>query len=72
MRDGVECGMCGAKWGVGGFIDIKDGRVREEIGRRLGEGMGERHKKRCGWRVLSSPSMCPSDLSDYLYFDVTK
>jgi len=54
MKDGLECG-CGAKWGVGGLLDIKDGRVREEIGRRLGEGMGGRHEAGCGWRVLSCP-----------------
>jgi len=50
----VEC-RCGAKWGVGGLIDIKDPRVREEIGRRLGEGMVDRHMAGCGWRILSCP-----------------
>jgi len=54
-RDGVEC-RCGAKWGVGGLVDIKDSRVREEIGRRLGEGMVDRHMAGCGWRILSCPS----------------
>jgi len=55
----VEC-RCGAKWGVGGLIDIKDARVREEIGRRLGEGMMDRHMSGCGWRILSCPGMSPS------------
>jgi hypothetical protein len=53
-KDGVEC-RCGAKWGVGGLVDIKDVRVREEIGRRLGEGMVGRHMVGCGWRILSCP-----------------
>ena len=50
----MEC-RCGAKWGVGGLVEIKDTRVREEIGRRLGEGMVDRHMAGCGWRILSCP-----------------
>lgn len=50
----MEC-RCGAKWGVVGLIDIKDARVREEIGRRLGEGMVDRHMSGCGWQILSCP-----------------
>lgn len=54
-KSGLECGQCGAKWGVGGLEDIRDGRVREEIGRRLGMGMGDRHGRGCPWRILSCP-----------------
>ena len=60
-RDGVEC-RCGAKFGVGGLVDIKDPRVREEIGRRLGQGKVDRHMAGCGWRILS----CPGTSSSFL------
>ena len=58
----MECGQCGAKWGVGGLEDIRDGRIREEIGRRLGMGMGDRHGRGCPWRILS----CPGTSSSFL------
>jgi hypothetical protein len=36
--------------------------VREEIGRRLEQGMMDRHTVGCGWRILSCPGMSPSFL----------
>jgi hypothetical protein len=63
-KEGVECGSCGAAWGVAGLKEIRDGRVREEIARRLGEGMGMRHKDGCPWRVLTCPSRSQSYTPD--------
>jgi hypothetical protein len=61
-RGGLECGSCGRKWGVGGLEEIRDVRVREEIGRRLAGSMRDRHGVGCPWRVLSCPgtSLCYS------------
>lgn len=53
--DGLECGICRARWGVGGLLDIPDHRVREEIGRRLGATLQGRHHPGCGWAVVVSP-----------------
>lgn len=54
-KDGLECGVCHARWGVGGLDEIADQRVREEIGRRLGGTLQSRHHPGCGWRVVVSP-----------------
>ena len=56
-KDGLECGVCHARWGVGGLDEIPDQRVREEIGRRLAliGTLRDRHRGGCGWRVVNSP-----------------
>lgn len=65
--DALGCGVCGAKWGVGGLGDIGDSRVREEVGRRLAGTMSGRHKPGCGWRVAVCPgqSSFPRPLDAY-------
>ncbi len=51
---------------------IRDERIRREVGRRLGMGMGERHGKACAWRVRSSPGTSPAQGLDSLgrYFEL--
>ena len=54
-KDGLECGVCKARWGVGGLEEISDQRIREEIGRRLNGTLQSRHHPGCGWRVAIPP-----------------
>lgn len=54
-RDTLLCGVCGAKWDLGGVAEIRDERVRIEVARRLVGGLGNKHRKDCSWRVRRSP-----------------
>ncbi|KAK8864692.1 hypothetical protein IAR55_001944 [Kwoniella newhampshirensis] len=54
-KQGLKCGICKAEWGLGGFEEIRDEKVRNEVARRLGKGFESRHAEGCAWRIRRSP-----------------
>lgn len=54
-REVLHCGRCEATCSLSGLEEIRDERVRREVRRRLGTGVGERHASGCAWRVRTSP-----------------
>ncbi|WVN87732.1 uncharacterized protein L203_102927 [Cryptococcus depauperatus CBS 7841] len=54
-RQGLKCSICGEKWGLGGLDDIRDPKIRDQVGKRLEEGLRERHQTDCAWRIRSCP-----------------
>ena len=51
----LKCGRCSADCSLAGLAEIRDEKVRAEVGRRVGAAMTERHAKGCAWRVRNSP-----------------
>jgi hypothetical protein len=60
----VGCGVCGGRVNVKGLEEIKDGSVRREVGRRLGQGVRGKHEISCPWRIRDCPGECSFPLED--------
>ena len=55
-RDTLICGSCQASWTLKTLHGIRDGKIRDEVACRLGEGLGERHMRGCPWRFKAPTS----------------